>query len=283
MLGKYLCFNGKFILANKGVINVDNIEFTYGFGVYEGLKLRHGKIMFLAEHVQRLFDSAKQIFLEHNLAIKQVVAWANKLVEKNKISDAHVKMLLIGGAEAKDAMLYIFLLAPRFVDKKIYREGTKAIVREYERFLPQVKSLNMLPSYLFFREAKKAGAFDCLLTNKKGEVLEGTRSNFYAIKNKTIYTAPLKQVLDGVTRRTVIDCAKKNGYKIVERAPQLKDLFKYDGAFFTNTSGKIVPIKTVESEKPACAGRYKEKSFAGICESLKELMKLYNEYLQKFE
>jgi D-alanine transaminase/branched-chain amino acid aminotransferase len=277
MLGKYLCFNGKFLPAREGKVNVDSIELTYGFGVYEGLKLRQNKVLFVKEHAERLLVSAKQINLEHNFTIKQIVDWNNELVKKNKVSDAHVKMLLIGGPTSQEAKLYIFLLAPRFVDKKIYREGTKALVREYERFLPQVKSLNMLPSYLFFREAKEVGAFDCLLVNKKGEVLEGTRSNFYVIKNKTIYTAPLSKILDGVTRRTVLDCARKNGYKIVERAPQLKDIFKYDGAFFTNTSGKIVPIRTVESKK------YKVKSFTEISENLRELIRFYNQYLEKLE
>lgn len=272
MLGKYLCINGKFLPVEQGRINVDNIEFTYGFGVYEGLKLRKGKVMFVEEHAERLLLSAQQINLEHNFTAKQIIGWAKNLVKKNQVENSHVKILLIGGAEAKDAKIFMFLLAPRFVDKKVYRDGVKAIVREYERFLPQVKSLNMLPSYLFFREAKVAGAFDCLLTNKKGEVLEGTRSNFYVIKNKIIYTAPLKLVLDGVTRRTVLDCARKNGYKIVERAPKLKEVFKYDGAFFTNTSGKVMPIREIGG-----------KRFGEICECLKELVKLYNEYLEKFE
>jgi branched-chain amino acid aminotransferase len=265
MIGKYTIHNGKLIKAKDAKIGVDSIEFTYGFGVYENLKVRNRKVYFLVEHVERLFYSAGQIGLSHNFTPDQIEEWILELVKKNKTDVANVKMLLIGG---KEPDLYIMTLAPKFLDKKFYKSGVKVITKEYERYLPQVKSLNMLPSYLIFREAKEKGAFDVLLIDKNNNIVEGTRSNFFVIKNKTLYTTPVESVLDGVTRRSVIDCAKKSGYEVIEQDIALEGVFNYDGAFLTNTSGKIVPIKTLN-----------DGSFGEICDGLKELMVKYNEYL----
>ena len=160
------------------------------------------------------------------------------------------------------------MLNPLYIEKKDYRNGVKAITFEYERFAPTAKTLNMLPSYIIYGKAKKVGAYDVILLDKKENIIEGTRSNFFAIKNKTIYTAPAGEILAGITRKTVIECALQNKYEVKEQNIPLKEIFDFDGAFFTNTSGKIVPIKTVD-----------EQSFNDIPEELQELGQLYNEYL----
>jgi len=265
MLGKHFSHNGKILPVKKAKIAIDNIEFTYGFGVYENLRVRKGKIFFADEHVERLFKSAEMIELDHDFNFEQIKTWVEKLIKKNKLEDCNIKVLLIGG-ESQD--LYIMCLAPKFLDKKYYKQGVKVITEIYERFLPQAKTLNMLPSYLIFKRAKEQDAYDVLLLDKENNIVEGTRSNFFVIKNKTIYTTPVEKVLDGVTRRTVIDCAKENGYEVVEEDIKLSELFDYSGAFLTNTSSKIVPIREVGDE-----------SFDGVCDELKDLIKLYSKYL----
>ncbi len=269
MIGNFVILNGKLIKSEKATLPIDDIEFGYGFGVYENIRLRKGDLFFVKKHLKRLIQSAKLIDLEHGFKIKEIEKWVSNLVEKNQIETANIKILLIGGKTGKDARLFIIMLAPKFVEKKNYKTGVKVITKQYQRFLPKVKSLNMLPSYLIFREASKTGAYDALLTDPKNNIHEGTRSNFFAIKNKTIYTPPLNLILEGVTRETVIHCAKKNGYRIIEKKIKLNDVFKYDGTFLTNTSGKIVPIKTID-----------KKSFKEIPQELKNLIKLYNNYLK---
>ncbi|MFZ2189528.1 MAG: aminotransferase class IV [Candidatus Magasanikiibacteriota bacterium] len=267
MLGKYCIHNGKVVLADKAKISIDNIEFTYGFAVYENLKVRNSKVYFLVEHVERLFYSAEKIGLKHNFSRENIEEWILLLTKKNKIESANIKVLLIGG---KEPDLYIQNLAPKFLERKYYKQGVKVVTYNYERFLPQAKTLNMLPSYLIYRKAVETGAHDTLLIDKKGYITEGTRSNFFTIKGKVLYSAPVEKVLDGVTRRTVIDCALKNGYKLIEQDISLDKVFKYDGAFLTHTSGKIVPIKVID-----------DKCFPEICVSLKNLINLYNNYLDE--
>lgn len=267
MLGTHFSFNGTLTNTKDATLPIDDIEFCYGFGVYEHIRLRKGAIFFLEQHAKRLLASADYINLAHAFSVEQIVAYTHELIKKNKIDTANIKMLLIGGNKPR---LYIFELAPRFVEKKIYTQGVSVSTTQYERYLPKAKTLNMLPSYLIYRDAKKNGAYDALLYDTQGNVHEGTRSNFFTIKNNTLYTPPLDTVLEGVTRQTVIDCATQHGYKIEEQSIPLASIFDYDGAFLTNTSGKIMPIKTIDTQ-----------SFDTIHESISKLRTAYNTYLEK--
>lgn len=268
MIGKYACLNGQFIKTEETKISIDCIELMYGFGVYENLKIRKGKLFFTEDHIDRLLHSAKQIELKHSFKKQDIKNWIEKLINKNKQENANIKMILLGGNSPK---LYIFMLNPLFIEKKDYRNGVKVITYKYERFLPQAKTLNMLPSYIIFSHAKKESAFDALLLNKNDEITEGTRTNFFAIKNTTLFTPAKKLVLDGITRKTVIDCATQQGYNVEENSIGIDKIFSYDGAFLTSTSSKIVPIKTIDN-----------KSFDNISPEIKKLMKHYNNYLNIF-
>lgn len=266
MSTQYCSLNGQLIPRNKAKLAVDHLEFTYGFGVYENISLRKKRIYFLDEHIKRLFISARIINLMHTFEKSKIKTWVHKLADKNNTDNANIKIILIGGDKP---LLYIFMLPPRYVEKKEYRQGVKAISYKYERFLPQAKTLNMLPSYVIFKKAQAQNAYDALLIDKDENALEGTRSNFFTIKNKMLYTPPVTKILDGVTRRSVIKCAKQNGFKIIERNIPFNTIFDYDGAFFTNTSGKIVPVKTID-----------KKSFKQIAKELQELRRQYNDYIK---
>ena len=266
MIGEFVSKNGALISAAEAVLPIDSIELLYGFGVYETLKLRNNKLFFVDDHIDRLMQSAEMIGLEHSLSKGQITEWITALVEANKVESTNIKMLLLGGDEPT---LHIFMVNPIFVEKKEYRDGVHAITFPFERFMPQAKSLNMLGSYVAYQKAKRADAWDAILVDHNGNAVEGTRSNFFVIKEKTLYTAPLNHVLDGITRKTVIACAEENGYTIEEKLIPASDIFSYDGAFLTNTSGKIVPLKSID-----------DQSFEKIHEPLTELRKFYNEYLK---
>jgi len=284
MLGAFISHNHRLTPKEQALISIESIEFSYGFGVYELIRLSKGRLLFAELHIERLMQSAKIIGLEHEFDIQTILRDIQILVDKNRvevkveddnrespnpnIQSCNIKIILVGGKTAADAHLYIMMLAPKFLDKKTYRDGVAVITKIYERFLPQAKTLNMLPSYLLYKEATVKQSFDMLLLNRYGYILEGTRSNFFAIRGPTVYTPPLDIVLNGISRQTVIACAKKHGYTIEEVKILASDLFSFAGAFLTNTSGKIVPIRTVDG-----------RSFPNITAEIKRLMELYDEYI----
>ncbi len=261
--------NGEIFPIQDISLPLDSLQVVYGFGVYETLKLRNKKIYFIEDHIDRLFQSAKIITLEHTFTKNNTKKWITELIEKNNVTSTNIKIILLGADTKEKAKLYIFLTNPLFIEKKEYRLGVKTITFEYERFAPQAKSLNMLPSYIAYKKAKQSNCYDALLLNKRCEITEGTRSNFFAIKNNTLFSPPNSEILQGITRKTVLECAIKNNYSLVEQPLPFSKIFSYDGAFLTNTSGKIVPIKTINNQ-----------SFKEITKSIVQLKKLYNQYLK---
>lgn len=261
MAFNYFSYNGKVLPISDAKISIADVAYSYGFGVYETIRLHDGISYFEAEHIKRLMDSAHLIDLQHTFRPSEVSGYIDKLVHKNEVQNANLKILLIGAEKPADASLYIQVLNPLYPDRKWYKAGVRCTTYNYERFMPHAKSLNMLQSYLAYREARNAEAYDALLINSQKEITEGSRTNFFGIRGSTIISPPEKSILLGVMRSATIHVAQENGYKLVERPIKLDSLSELDGAFLTSTSSKIMPIKSI--------GEYE---FGGIPPKLSELM-----------
>ncbi len=260
--------NGEILPIAESNVPLASIEYAYGFGVYETLRVKNGKPVFLSDHIDRLRISADIIGLEHPFSVEDLKKFVIDLVAKVETQTYNLKILLIGAPEVEEACLYILCSNPLFLDKKLYRDGVEVITTNFERPYPHAKSLNMLQSYMAYREAKQKNAYDALLVNRVGNITEGTRTNFFAIKDKVIYSAPEEEILLGVTRKNILDIALKNGYQVKSTNIKPEDLNTYDGAFLTSTSTKIVPIKKVDNFE-----------FGSFPESLTELMNLFDNFL----
>src|SRR3989344_2783076 len=278
---KYFSKNGKILPVEEAVIPLSNIEYQYGFGVYENIRVNDGVPYFLKDHIVRFLESARIIGLEHKFDESFVKKSVNELIKKNGAGTYNLKVLLIGPstsfgkaqdkslrASGSDAMLYILALNPLFPDKKLYKEGASFITYEYERLYPHAKTLNMLQSYLAYKKAQDAGAYDALLVNSKGCITEGTRINFFCIKDRTLISAPEDEILLGVTRKAVLQVAKDKGFALEEKEILLSTILEGDGAFITSTSSKILPVRSIDGQE------LKEPS-----ENLRELMDAFNAFL----
>ncbi|MBI4273003.1 aminotransferase class IV family protein [Candidatus Uhrbacteria bacterium] len=258
--------NGTILPHDDAVIPLQSIEYTYGFGVYETIRVLNGTSYFLKDHCERLIASAKIIDLEHmftNVFIAEAIVDLVKTLGES--ATCNLKVLLVGAPTKEDAQLFILPLAPLFPDKKLYRGGIRTLVASYERLYPQAKTLNMLPSYLLYRKARQEGCYDTIFMNRDGCITEGTRTNFFAIRDKTLFTAPDEMVLAGVTRKTVLRVARQSKFSIEERALDLSEIKSCDGAFVTGTSIGIMPVKTID-----------DFSFTEIPSALRELMAQYD-------
>jgi branched-chain amino acid aminotransferase len=265
MAYKYFSHNGQVLPEEQAAVRLDNIEYSYGYGVYETVRLSNDKIHFLPEHCERLLNSAKIIDLDHGFSAEFVQNSVRELIEKNAANTCNIKILLIGGAEPN---LYILCLNPLFPERKLYKTGVGCITYEYERAFPHAKSLNMLPSYLAYRQAKLAGAYEALLINSQGCITEGTRSNFFVIKDNLIIGAPVDTILPGVTRAKVLEVAERNGFEITEQNIKPADVNQQHGAFITSTSSKIMPVNKIG-----------DHSFGPPPPELKRLIEVFDEYL----
>lgn len=265
----YFSKNWQILPMNEAKIYIENVHYQYWFWVYENIKVRNQILYFVKMHIDRLLDGARVIELEHHFSDEFIQKNINDLVKKLDADSFNIKILLLGGNTSTDAQLYILPLAPLFPDRKLYRDWVSLISEKYERWIPSVKSLNMLPSYLIYKKAKKNWCYDGLLLDKDWNILEWTRTNFFLIKWKKIFTAPKEKVLEWVTRYTVIQTAEKNWYEIAEKLINIDDLDQYDSAFITSTSSNILPVKKIDNFE-----------FEKIDEEVKKLIRFYDEELK---
>lgn len=276
MLYDFFSQNGEILPADRAVVSLENLEYTYGFGVYETMKIRKGILYFSELHVDRLLNSAKIINLDHPFSSdfiqKSLSDFTDYLRKQEPELSCNLKILLVGGDKPDNTTLSILPLAPLFPDRSLYKKGVVVGTVEYERWQPQAKSLNMLPSYVYYTQGKQQGWYDTLLVNRRNEITEGTRTNFYTIRGQTIFTPPAGEVLQGVTYLTLRRVLSDSGYELVERSIGLDSLAQFDGAFLTSTSTKIVPIRQID-----------DFVYPEINVEIKSLMKLYDKFLERGE
>ena len=270
MTGAWCSLNGRLIPAGEAAIGVDDIDFTYGYGVYETLKVRKKVLYFPDLHAERILYSASVIGLAHNFTARAIQEWIRELTRANAAADANIKIVCIGGKEASHARLYIMSLGPLFPDRRLYRDGAAATLYRGERVFPAAKTLNMLVSTLAFREAQTAGAYDALLCTRGGLVTEGTRTNLFFTDGSAVYTPPADTVLEGVTKLTLSRALAEEGIPLAEKPLPEAELSRWEGYFLTSTSTKVMPL-----------GRIGERDF-GIPPLTRRIMELYDAWLRRY-
>ncbi|MFW6223642.1 MAG: aminotransferase class IV [Spirochaetota bacterium] len=273
MIGDYYTFNGELRPAAEAVVPIDDINFAYGYGVYETLKVRKGVVFFPDRHAERLLHSADIIELAHQFSHEEVERSVLDLARANGIRDANIKVLLIGSPDvetAEGARLYVFMLNPLFPRREIYRDGAPTVSVECERRYPQAKSLDMLASTLAYRSARRAGAYDALLVNRAGEITEGTRTNVFYTDGTTVYQPPKATALLGVTKLTLEEALGRRGIDVLERPLLKSEVGSWGGYFLTSTSSKVIPVSRID-----------EHSF-DIPEIVRDIMGAYDAFLDDY-
>ena len=234
--------NGRVIPEREAVVPVTLRAVQYSFSIYEALRVLHGQVVHLEDHLNRLRASAAAIGLVHPFTDKLIGDSIAALIKADSISDATMRILVVGGDEPLFFITYQDLLS---YPDSYYSDGVAVALFYGERFLPQAKTSNLLMQYIALEEAKAKGCFEALLVNRKGQVLEGTRSNFYGIYGKRIYTAPDDQVLSGITRISVLRAAEELGFEIVYTPPTDSNLYMFDSLFISSTSMGAMPVASV--------------------------------------
>lgn len=241
---KYALRNLKLIEEQDAVIPVTQRELFSSFGVYESIKVSDGKVEHVPDHLTRLFESARILKLEHNFKVNDVALSLDILIKANGDRNVSLKLQLIGG---KDPVLFAFTTDLPVYPPEFYTDGVRVISYTGERIFPHAKSNCLLLNYMAVREATAAGALDAILIDRSGYALEGSRSNLFAVKEKTIITSE-NDVLYGVTRKHALIAAGNLGFIIDFRKISLSDIKQshFDEIFITSTSMGAIPVSTID-------------------------------------
>jgi len=247
----------------------------FDFAVYSNIKVVQGK-MFLPElEIEKLFESAKTIGVEHNFTKEKIIEWMKKLIKENNIKDALVRVLLIGPEKEMEPTLFLFPVGLTFYPNKFYNEGIKLITFEGERLFPTSKTKDLLLGYIAYRKAANQGAIDALLIDRDKNVREGTRSSFFVIKGNTLIAPPKEKVLEGVTRKIILEIAQKI-MKVKEEDIPIKKIKQYDGHFITGTTLNVMPVKQINDIilRDEIGEKVKELQKLFVVDKIKKIMSI---------
>lgn len=264
----WIYLNDRFVPEEQAVISVFDHGFLYGDGVYETMRAYQGRVLQLTEHLARLERSASRIHLSLPCKVTRLAQLVRDSIVRNSIPDAYVRLTLSRGpgeigldpALCKSHTLVIIAKPFRPYPSSYYQDGVAAVVVRTLRNLPEalppdVKSLNFLNNVLATIEAKAAGAHEGLMLNYRGELTEGTSSNVFLIHNGRLLTPALDcGLLDGITRRLVLDLAREHGLPCEEMHLVTTDLYTAQECFLTNTTQEILPVTMVDG-RPVGDGR----------------------------
>jgi branched-chain amino acid aminotransferase len=251
--------DGKYYDKKDAKISVYDHGLLYGDGVFEGIRVYHGKVFKLKGHVERLFDSAKSIGIKCPWSPRQVAQVIVDTVKQNPgceylrpIITRGVGNLGIDARKCEVPSLIVIADTISLYPKECYEVGlnvaTVATMRNHPAATnARVKSLNYLNNVMARMEATLSNCQEALMLNHKGEISECSGDNIFLVKRGEILTPGIDAgILEGITRQCVIDLARQAGLKVHECALSRFDVFVADECFLTGTAAEIVPVATVD-------------------------------------
>ena len=272
--------DGKFVNKSDAKISVFDHGLLYGDGVFEGIR-SYGSVVFkLKEHIDRLYESAHTLLLDIPLTKKEMIKAVVDILKKNKLKDAYIRLIVTRGVgdlgldPRKCPKASIIIIADKIVlyPQQLYKKGLKIITVPTVRNLPeavnpQVKSLNYLNNVLAKIEAVNLGYEEAIMLNHLGYVAECTGDNIFLVKKGQLYTPPQSMgTLLGITRKAVIDIAKKAKMKVHEPIITRHEVYNADEVFLTGTAAEIIPVVCVDGRNigDAKPGKVTKKLLEGF-------------------
>jgi D-alanine transaminase len=252
------------VYINKEYLAIENAHispfdrgFLFADGIYEVIRTYNKKLFRYDNHLSRLKRSLTEIKInfEEYGSLQRIIY---ELIEKNKIEgEAKVYLQITRGSglprthtfptQKNSPALFISTEEIQSQNKKI-AEGVKVILHEDLRWLRcDIKSISLLPVVLANQKAKEAFAEEAILY-RNGLITEGSHTNFFAVKDKTLFTAPLSNlILEGITRRTVLELCNQMKIEVKEKHIRKDELKKFNEFFLTSTTKEIMPIVQIDN------------------------------------
>jgi branched-chain amino acid aminotransferase len=252
--------DGKWCDRASATVSVYDHGLLYGDGVFEGIRVYGGKIFRLDEHLERLYDSAKAIWLTIPMSKEELVTVTREAVRRSGMQEAYIRHVVTRGVgdlgldprKCPKASVVIIVDTIKLWPEQVYEAGLNVVtagtpIPHREALSPRVKSLNYLAHILAKVEGIHAGADEVLMLDSDGHVAEGSGQNVFVVKKGRLSTPPAYAgILKGVTRDAVIELAGKAGYAVEQTILNRYDLYTADEAFFTGTASEIVGIRQLD-------------------------------------
>jgi branched-chain amino acid aminotransferase len=239
-IGKYCIVDGEIRPVND--IPVDSSYWEKP--VYEVLRVEEGVPLFIEDHFLRLENSFSLCGKQFSFSLTEFRETVAKLIKTNKIQDGPVKFIFPSG-EYRHFVAYF--MTPHRPSSDEYKYGIKTISLYEERNNPNAKIWNAPLREAATKLISKNEAYEAILIDKDGFITEGSRSNIFFVKDNTVYTTPDDRILPGITRKKVLEICFDKGIETKMMMVPYSKINKFDSAFLTGTSRKVVPVKCIDN------------------------------------
>ena len=249
--------NGQFLPDDKALISPLDRGFTYGDGVYEWIRAYNGKPFLLGEHFARLASSCAKMRIGVHLTPIEDVA-VRLLTENGLTGDAAIYVQITRGTAPRshvfppaDTKPTVFAMAWAFKPNPAFAgPGAIAILEPDVRWSRcDIKVTSLIPNSFSAQRAKDLGAHEGLFV-RDGVVQEGSLSNFFAVFDGEVRTAPLSNyILPGITRAVVLDLCREHGITCRETPVFTTELADADEMFLTSTPYEVVAVDCLDGKK----------------------------------
>jgi branched-chain amino acid aminotransferase len=252
----WIWYDGKLVPWRDAKVHVLTHALHYASAVFEGERAYGGAIFKSTQHSERLRNSARVLDFEVPYSAAEIDAAKAQTLAKNGLVDAYVRPLAWRGSEmmgvsAQNNKIHLAIAVwewPSYFDPAQRMKGIRLDLAEYRRpdpatapSLAKAAGLYMICTISKHR-AERRGYADAMMLDWQGRVAECTGANIFFIKDGVIHTPTADCFLDGITRQTVIELARRRGVEVVERRIMPEELASFSECFITGTAAEVTPV-----------------------------------------
>lgn len=253
--------NGELFPRNEAKISVFDSGYLVGDGVWEALRLHEGVLVYLDEHLDRLYQGAATIGMNVGMSRDELVGELWKTLNANKMHDhVHCRFMMTRGIKktpSQDPRLTIsgpnLVIIPEYkkASSETKNKGvtlfTSSIRRGSPDYLdPRLNCHSKLHEVMALVQALEAGADEALMLDIHGFVATCNATNFFMIKNGEVWTSTGQYCMNGITRGKILKVAREQGIPAYEKNFSLFDVYGADEAFVTGSFGGVTPVTAVD-------------------------------------
>lgn len=243
----YANINGELVDRASASLQITDLALLRGYGIFDFLRIRHGKATFLEDHLDRFFQSAIKMELDMPVSKEVLKERLADLQQANQAEHASLRMLLTGGYSddgftPTSSNLILLMQEFRGYPGSLFEQGIRLMPYEYIRELADVKTINYSVPILLRKKIKEAGATD-VLYHKEGIISESSRANFFIVTADGSLVTPRQNILFGITRKHLLKIARQF-CKVVERPITMEELKGAREAFVSSsTKGALAVVQ----------------------------------------
>jgi branched-chain amino acid aminotransferase len=253
--------NGELFSRDEARVSVFDSGFVLGDGVWEGLRVHHGKIAFLDRHLERLYDGARALDMEMEVTPEQLGKRLYHVLDKNKMREGvHIRLMVSRGVKAtpyQDPRITItpptIVIIPEYKNAlpETATKGIRLFTVHVRRGYPDVQdpklnSHSKLNCIMACIQATKAGADEALMLDPHGFVATCNSTHFFIVKKGAVWTSSGDYCLGGITRGVVIQLCEENNIPVYQKNFSLSDVYSAQEAFVTGTFAGLAPVSEVD-------------------------------------